>query len=122
MEFHEGLPTPYLVQELNYSSTHIMTRELEDTIKYVVIHITTEYVHPNSLIDDFVCKVTLGDLQTHIYVVSVDSIVDSLNMSQNWGGVGNKFFIRLPYRDWETHFTRRIPANIEAEAGLGTLI
>ena len=99
-----------------------MTHELKDTSKYVVIHTTTEYVHPNSLIDEFVCKVTLGDPQTHIYVVSVDSIVDSLNMSQNWGGIGNKFFIRLPYRDWGKHFTRRIPANIETEAGVGNLI
>ena len=122
VEFHKGLPTPYLVQEMNYSPTHIITHQLEDTSKYVVIHTSTEYVHPNSLIDDFVCKVTLGDPETYIYVVSVDSIVDSLNVSQNWGGVGNKFFIRLPYRDWGKHFTYRIPANIEAEDGFDTLI
>ena len=95
---------------------------MKDTSKYVVIHTTTCYVHPNVLIDEFVCKVTLGNPQNHIYVVSVDSIVDSLNVSQDWGGKGNQFFIRLPYRDWGKHFTRQIPSNIEVEDGLGTLI
>ena len=83
VEFHKGLPTPFLVEEINYLPTHIMTQELKDTNKYVGIHTTTHYEHPNALIDKFVCKVTLGDPQTHIYVVSVDSIVDSLNVSQN---------------------------------------
>ena len=55
-------------------------------------------------------------------MVSVDSIVDLLNVSQDWGGIGNKLFIRLPCRDWGKHFTRKIPANIKVEAGLGTLI
>ena len=99
VEFHKGLPSPFLVEEMNYSPTHIRSNDLKDTNKYVVTHTTTHYEHPNALIDEFVCKVTLGDPQTHMYVVSVDSIVDSLNVSQDWGGVGNKFFIRLPHRD-----------------------
>ena len=99
LEFHKGLPSPFLVEEMNYSPTHIRSNNLKDTSKYVVIHTTTCYVHPNVLIDEFVCKVTLGNPQTHIYVVSVDSIVDSLNVSQDWGGTGNNELFPHPYSE-----------------------
>ena len=55
-------------------------------------------LHTKSSISEFRCKVTLDNPETHIYVVSVDSIVDSLNVLQNWGGAENKDTHSIQYR------------------------
>ena len=115
VEFDKGLPTPHLVEEMNHSPTHIMTHQLIDETKYVVIHTTKTFLNPNTLIDEFVSEVELGDPLTHIYVVNVECILDPLNVSINWGGCGNKHFVRLPYRHWGKHFTQRIHANMQDE-------
>jgi hypothetical protein len=31
-----------------------------------------------------------------------------LNVSLNWGGEGNKYFVRLPYRHWDKYFGLQI--------------
>ena len=41
VEFHKGLPSPFLVEEMNYSPTHIRSNDLKDTNKYVGIHTMT---------------------------------------------------------------------------------
>ena len=115
VEFDKGLPTPHLVEEMNHSPTHITTHQLKDETKYVVIHTTKNCLNPIVLIDEFVSEVELGDPSTHIYVVSVECILDPLNVSINWGGCGNKHFVRLPYRHWGKHFTQRIHENMQHE-------
>ena len=62
----------------------------------MVIHTTKNFLNPNTLIDEFVSEVELGDPSTRIYVVSVECILDPLNVSINWGGYGNQHFVRLP--------------------------
>lgn len=115
VEFDKGLPTPHLVEEMNHSPTHITTHQLKDETKYVVIHTTKNCLNPIVLIDEFVSEVELGDPSTHIYVVSVECILDPLNVSINWGGCGNKHFVRLLYRHWGKHFTQRIHENMQHE-------
>jgi hypothetical protein len=85
VEFDKKIPTPYLVEEMNHSPTHIMTHQLNDETEYVVIHTTNSFFNPNTLIDEFMSEVELGDSSTHVFVVSAECTLDPLNVSINWG-------------------------------------
>jgi len=90
------------------SPEHIANHFSQDNNFYDVVHTVTSYTPRDTLVKEFVSTITLGDPYTHIHIINVKAIKDCLNASLNWGGEGNKYFVRLPYRHWGKYFSLQI--------------
>ena len=108
LKFPAGTPSPYLVDDLLLSPEHIANHSSQDDNFYAVVHTATSYLSRDTLVKEFVSTIKLGDPYTHTYIVNVETIKDCLNVSLNWGGEGNKYFVRLPYRHWDNYFGLQI--------------
>ena len=86
---------------------HIASNQSEDDNFHAVVHTETSYLSTDTLVKEFVSTIKLGDPYTHTYTVNVAVLKDSLNLSLNWGGEGNKYFVRLPYQHRGKYFSHQ---------------
>ena len=57
-----GTPTPYLVNDLQYSPAHVCSDNMVDDTVYVVVHTSSTYMQWDQLEEDFVRSFRLGDI------------------------------------------------------------
>ena len=106
-----SVPTPHYLDEEKLSPSTIFDQSLQDPNMYVVVHSATTYIPWSTVTQNFVTTFKLGPLSTHLYIVKVESIVRSLFVWRNYGGIETnveKYFCALPSRDWGDYFGDRI--------------
>jgi len=112
-----GTPTPYLVNDLEYSPAHVSLNNIVDDTVYAVVHTSSTYMQWDQLEEDFVRSFKLGDITKDcLHIRPTRDIKDPLWVIRDIGGAGNtgdKYFCSLPYRMWGNYFRDRIRATMD---------
>ena len=107
-----GIPTPYLNEEMDFSTEHIYSKGLRsDTTMYAVVHTASTFLSWNKVLDDFVSPFTLGNVKDCVYIVDINCLAAPLFVFQDVGGVGTnnkQHFCVLPYKKWGRYFGEKV--------------
>ncbi len=105
-----GIPMPH-ISGIDGLLNEIPNNESVDHNFYVVVYTASDYVSIDQLQNDFITLFTLGNIETCLYIVDVDSICGPLFVFQNYGSDTNnkkRLFCALPQSKWGQYFDNRI--------------
>ena len=103
-----SVPTPQLINDMEYTVDDIQNNKMQDNNIYAVIHASTTYLTWSQLEENFVMGFELGELNECVYIVGIASILDPLFVLQDMGNHGSRYIVSLPYRKWGRYFSHRI--------------
>lgn len=103
-----SVPTPHLINDMDYTVEEIQESRMQDNNIYAVIHTFTNYLTWRQLEKNFVMGFELGELDKCVYIVKIESILDPLFVLQDEGNHSSNYIVSLPYRKWGRYFSQRI--------------
>ena len=106
-----GIPTPHLITEMGYSHQHIYCEGLEDETVYAVVHSAVNMLPWYTIEQEFISPFHLGPVDSCVYIIDVDTIVDPLFVIKDYGGKGSnseRYFCSLPYEKWGRYFGDKV--------------
>jgi hypothetical protein len=101
-----GFPTPESGKHNQEQES--MSTGAPDKNLYAIVHMSVQYLSWDELEMSFISSFCLGDLQSCVYIVNMQSISDPLFVCPNYGKEGLHYLCCLPYRKWGKYFRKQL--------------